>query len=202
MNPAVFVVSATVLAVERVAYAVIWRQPERFAAVCRRLFAGRDPVDVLAWLFVGFKVAQGGVFLAWCLVPGGALGPFSRPPAPLLAGSALLLAGQVLNLGVFARLGRVGVFYGNRLGHDIAWCRGFPFSVVRHPQYVGTVLSIWGFFVALRYPASDWAALPLLETVYYVLGSLAEHEPGDGALTAAAVPSATAADRPAAGRPR
>jgi methylene-fatty-acyl-phospholipid synthase len=69
---------------------------------------------------------------------------------------------------VFYRLGAVGVFYGNRLGHTIPWCRTFPFSCLSHPQYVGTVLSIWGLFLAMRFPQPDWFVLPALETAYYV----------------------------------
>jgi hypothetical protein len=38
------------------------------------------------------------------------------------------------------------------LGHYIPWCTGFPFTVCAHPQYVGTVMSIWGVFLLFRYP--------------------------------------------------
>jgi hypothetical protein len=41
--------------------------------------------------------------------------------------SHLIAIGQTLNAGVFYQLGSVGVFYGNRFGHDVEWCRGFPF---------------------------------------------------------------------------
>ena len=33
---------------------------------------------------------------------------------------------------------------GFKLGHTIPWVEGFPFNVVNHPQYVGSVLSVWG----------------------------------------------------------
>ena len=170
VNPWVSV-SALVLAIERVAYAVIWHRPDLFVRACRQLTPGHDPVDVLARLFAVFKVVQGVVFVGWCLVHGGTLAPFSSEASALAGGGALALLGQLLNLSVFSRSGRTGVFYGNRR-HDVPWVNGFPFSVVRHPQYVGTVLSIWGVFLVMRYPAPDWAALPLLETVYYGLGAL------------------------------
>ena len=38
-------------------------------------------------------------------------------------------------------------------------------------SYIGTVLSIWGFFAAVRFPHADWVVLPALETVYYVVGT-------------------------------
>jgi methylene-fatty-acyl-phospholipid synthase len=56
----------------------------------------------------------------------------------------------------------------------LPWCRAFPFSVLQHPQYVGTVLSIWGFFLVMRFPHDDWYLLPIVETVYYALGAYFE----------------------------
>ncbi len=82
----------------------------------------------------------------------------------------MIAAGQILNIGVFYRLGKVGVFYGDKFGYAVPWCQKFPFSLLDHPQYVGTLLSIWGFFVVMRFPHDDWYLLPALETVYYGLG--------------------------------
>jgi hypothetical protein len=78
----------------------------------------------------------------------------------LAAGVVLIIIGQALNGLVFYRLGRVGTFYGDRLGHDVVWCEAFPFSALTHPQYVGTVMSIWGFFLVTRFPHDDWYLLP------------------------------------------
>ena len=89
-------------------------------------------------------------------------------------GGAMIIIGQILNISVFYRLGKVGVFYGNILGYELPWCREFPFSWLKHPQYVGTVLSIWGFFLVMRFPHEDWYLLPSLETVYYAFGAYCE----------------------------
>src|SRR5262245_34427204 len=70
-------------------------------------------------------------------------------------GLALIAGGQTLNLSVFYRLGKVGVFYGDRFGHQVPWCQGVPFSLFKHPQYAGT-LPIWGFFLVVRFPHDDW----------------------------------------------
>ena len=94
--------------------------------------------------------------------------------APAGVGGLLIVAGQLLNLSVFYRLGRVGVFYGGRFGHAVPWTDDFPFSVFAHPQYVGAVTSIWGFFLVMRFPHGDWYVLPVLETVYYALGARLE----------------------------
>jgi len=83
---------------------------------------------------------------------------------------ALAVAGQVLVVSTFYRLGRAGVFFGDRLGYAVPRCRKFPFSLLSHPQYVGTLLTIWGGFMLVRFPNADWYALPVLETIYYLGG--------------------------------
>jgi methylene-fatty-acyl-phospholipid synthase len=164
------------LGLERVTYAWVWHRPKAFAELCARApFAAlQSPVDALHYLFWGFKVLQVFLFLAWCWFWGdGSLWP-DTPGLMTVVGLALIGSGQVLNLGVFHRLGKNGVFYGNRFGYAVPWCSRFPFSVLRHPQYVGTVLSIWGFFLMMRFPHRDWAMLPLLETAYYAAGGYVE----------------------------
>ena len=66
------------------------------------------------------------------------------------------------------------MYYGVRFGHEVPWCRDFPFSLLKHPQYVGAVMSIWGFFLVMRFPHGDWFVLPALEAVYYALGAYCE----------------------------
>lgn len=173
----VFLPAALLLSLERICYVVVWRAPAVFQAWCARplvrLWGG--PVDVLQWLFTGFKVLQVSVFFWWCHAHGG--GVLWPPPAgegALALGAGLIVWGQFLNFSVFRRIGRVGVFYGNRLGHALIWSSRFPFSHFKHPQYVGAVCSIWGLFLALRFPHDDWYVLPALETVYYVVGSYFE----------------------------
>jgi methylene-fatty-acyl-phospholipid synthase len=164
-------IAALLLAIERVAYILVWHHPDAFERLCSqgRIFGIRDPVNALNGLFAGFKFIQIGVFVAWWALFDGRFPPLPTAPTGLLmAGIALFLAGQVLNFSVFWRLGRTGVFYGNRLGHRVPRVTGFPFSIVPHPQYTGTLVSIWGLFLIMRYPNPDWVVLPLLETVYYL----------------------------------
>jgi hypothetical protein len=169
--------AAAFLSLERICYVYISRAPERFRRFCTRpaVASFGDPVDVVRKLFYGFKGIQFAVFFAWCSVHGhGSLSPAARGFLPLAIAGALIVAGQILNCGVFYRLGTVGVLYGNKLGYGISWSRAFPFSWFKHPQYVGTVWSIWGGFLIMRFPHSDWYMLPTLETVYYVLGAYFE----------------------------
>src|SRR5262245_51396499 len=174
MEHSAFLFAAVLLSLERITYAWIWQRPEAFRALGRR--AGlEDPVDAPQLLFTGFKAIQITVFVSWCLAFGARTGwPDNLGTPAGLLGIALIGAGQTLNASVFVRLGRIGVFYGNRFGHRTPWLDGFPFSLLDHPQYVGAVMTIWGFFLLLRHPYDDWFVLPLLETVYYALGAWVE----------------------------
>ncbi|MEO5820167.1 MAG: PEMT/PEM2 methyltransferase family protein [Vicinamibacteraceae bacterium] len=171
-------IAALLLALERACYLSVWREPARFRQIIvDRIGPAAEPVGALANLFVLFKVVQAAVFLGWCLYfGGGRLLPADAPLPVLAAGTMLIVVGQVLNAAVFVRLGLTGVFYGNRFGHAVHWRYGFPFSWLRHPQYVGTVATIWGVFLALRFPNPDWIVLPLLETAYYVAGAFLEDD--------------------------
>jgi methylene-fatty-acyl-phospholipid synthase len=173
----VFLGAAALLSLERICYLWIWRDPDGFRALCNRFAVAqiREPVDVLRDLFCCFKVLQCTVFVGWCYLHGnGLLLPLDGTPLSLSLAVALIVAGQSLNVSVFYRLGKVGVFYGNKFGYKVVWCRSFPFSIFEHPQYVGALLSIWGFFLLMRFPHDDWYLLPALETAYYLAGAYFE----------------------------
>lgn len=168
---------AALLAIERMMYWYAWTRPGRFAARVRRFSGGRgaDPVMALKSLFHAFKVIQVAVLVGWCAWFADTWIPWPTAPWPVLAlGLVLIVSGQVLNFGVMIRLGSEGVFYGNRFGRNVAWQTGFPFSLVAHPQYVGALMSVWGFMLAMRFPNPDWIVLPLVSTVYYALGARLE----------------------------
>jgi phosphatidyl-N-methylethanolamine N-methyltransferase len=172
-----FVCAALILSVERLCYAWVWRNSARFRCLCAAypVLGTRNPVAVLPLLFYAFEVIQIGVFLAWCYVHGDGLVPTAfRWSIPAAVGLTTIVGGQLLGASVFYRLGIVGVFYGNRFGYPVPWCRAFPFTMFEHPQYVGVLLSIWGFFLFARFPNADWCALPTLETVYYLVGARLE----------------------------
>ena len=113
------------------------------------------------------------LFVGWCYVHDPSLVP-SAPPAVIAVAGLLFLAGQSLVMIGFYRLGRVAVFFGDRLGYEAPWCSAFPFSVLPHPQYLGAVVSIWAFFAVMRYPHTDWYLIPVVETMYYVAGATLE----------------------------
>ena len=182
MTFSILLAAAALLSVERAAYLWIWYKPEAFRRCCQRARLKRlgGPVDVLKALFVAFKLVQAAVFLGWCLYFGaGELVATTLYSWPAGAGVLLLALGQLLNWSVFSLLGKNGVFYGNRFGYDVEWRHEFPFSVFEHPQYAGALLSIWGFFLIMRFPHDDWYWLPLLETVYYAIGAYWERDVGE-----------------------
>jgi methylene-fatty-acyl-phospholipid synthase len=172
----IFFIAAILLSLERIVYIWVARCPESVGEICEGYLhrSLSQPPDAIRRLFYFFKVLQCSTFVGWCYYFGRGSFLFSERPIPVAIGATLVLIGQVLNLGVFYRLGSLGVFYGGRFGYDIPWCREFPFSLFNHPQYVGAVSSIWGFFFAMRFPSRDWYLLPALETVYYSLGAWLE----------------------------
>jgi phosphatidyl-N-methylethanolamine N-methyltransferase len=180
VSPWLVLGATLLLGVERACYVGIARAPARFRRVCDTPVVARlaTPVSVVGVLFGAFKILQFAVFVGWCYVLGdGRLGIGQPGAGPLALAGVLVVGGQILNLGVFYRLGAVGVFFGDRLGREVPWCRDFPFSWVSHPQYVGTILTIWGGFLAVRFPHPDWYVLPVVETLYYALGAHLEAGP-------------------------
>jgi len=138
-------------------------------------YPAKRPVTAVRSAFYLFKGLQIAVFVGWCYVFGGGASGYLPDSVPAIALAILLLVtGQVLDFGVFFRLGQVGVFYGDIFGHQLPRCEEFPFSVLNHPQYVGALLTVWGFFLLTRYPNVDWLYIPLVETAYYSLGAYFE----------------------------
>lgn len=93
-----------------------------------------------------------------------------------LAFLLLVCYGQSLNLGIFQAIGHDGVYYGFKLGRKIPWVTGWPFDAVSHPQYVGSVLTIWGL-TALVWGQTANAALVTVAgfwTLVYVVTAVQE----------------------------
>ena len=135
------------------------------------------PNDTPPWLAVVQFVAVG-LWLA-CHMRAG-LCPDLRTLglAQWLAALALFGYGQSLNAGIFQAIGHIGVYYGFKLGHTVPWAQGWPFDTISHPQYVGSVLSVWAL-VALLWGQVSPAALLVLASywtgLYVVTGLQEEH---------------------------
>ena len=69
---------------------------------------------------------------------------------PVLLSTANGLAIGLAQLRGAAHAGQNGVYYGSRLGAPVKWCKGLPFSLVVHPQYVGSALTVRPSLLAMR----------------------------------------------------
>ena len=173
MSVVALAIAAILLSPERVCYIAIARAPDAFLRLCarQRWARGGGPTAVVEGLFYVFKGLQFAVFIGWCYVHGGAFPlPVLDNPFAVALAAGLVIPGQILVVATFYRLGRIGVFFGDQLGYVVRRCHAFPFSLLSHPQYVGTMLTIWGGFLLVRFPHDDWYALPALETIYYLAG--------------------------------
>eukprot|EP00928_Gymnodinium_smaydae_P030552 TRINITY_DN22688_c0_g1_i1.p3 TRINITY_DN22688_c0_g1~~TRINITY_DN22688_c0_g1_i1.p3 ORF type:complete len:241 (-),score=47.93 TRINITY_DN22688_c0_g1_i1:364-1044(-) len=129
----------------------IWYRPAAFAAAAKRSplrALGAHPVDVFAGLEVVAKLVQA-VALAFYLGSAGCLAALTAArSAPMWVWAALgicIACGQGLNFATYRAIGNAGVYYGFKLGKTVPWCHGFPFNTgLRHPQYVGVVLTLGG----------------------------------------------------------
>lgn len=122
-------------------------------------------------------VVQFSSVIAWMYIrmPSG-IDVFAIPPLHVVLGVGLVAFGQVLNAGIYQAIGHTGVYYGFKLGHTVPWVDGFPFNVVQHPQYVGSVASVWGMAVLVwsQGPQPDLVWLVVYWTFLYICTGVME----------------------------
>lgn len=68
------------------------------------------------------------------------------------------------------------MYYGAKLGHSVPWVSGWPFDSVSHPQYVGSVLTVWGGLALLAgsAPGGALVALGAYWSVLYIITGVQE----------------------------
>lgn len=137
-------------------HAFIWNCPREFEQLCKGPLKalGSHPVDVFAALEVVAKIIQ---FMSIALFFGA---DGRRATVETIFGSpawcwGLLIVyvsmGQTLNFAMYSAIGNAGVYYGFKLGREVPWAYGFPFNVgLRHPQYTGVVLTLWGILIMIQ----------------------------------------------------
>ncbi|KAK9824170.1 hypothetical protein WJX72_008252 [[Myrmecia] bisecta] len=166
------------ISLPHILYAFIWFFPKKWKGLFRR-----EPVlafNLLAWLL---KVVQFSAVVWWYVKNAEVfsngkvviIDPWRIPHWSWFAFGVLVAAGQALNLGIFHAIGSVGVYYGTKLGHKVPWHKGFPFNIVWHPQYVGSVLTIWGLTLLVWEQApKGTAVISAYWTAMYVVTALQE----------------------------
>lgn len=168
-------------------HAGIWYFPQDFARLCDGPLKalGSHPVDVFAALEVVAKLVQLAALVVFLGSSGLAAALSAATSAPGWCWGTLAVsvgAGQALNFATYKAIGNAGVYYGFKLGRTVPWCYGFPFtSGLRHPQYVGVVLTLWGALTVLV--CEELAALGLPQMVMawglMYVGTSAMEQAGD-----------------------
>jgi len=188
-----------------VLYYFVWTRPRQFQKLCRRRRRGYyyrcyDPVDAFALLASLLKAWQATAFAIWychCRAADdiddgsddeGATTtstsllwlPSSLSIRQIVPAIALVAAGQALNIGIYRAIGKIGVYYGCRLGHKVPWYDGFPFSLgwycPKHPQYVGSAMTVWAVVLLLWTPtlSANLAAFGVFATSCYAFSAYVE----------------------------
>ena len=187
------------LSIPHIFYLWLWTQPSAWISVSGtitralggawsttdKVAQGDQACKYMAAMAHVIKVVQGLSVIAWfqvycaaSLTPSAVL---ALPPWRILAGVLGLGLGQSLNAGIYAAIGRNGVYYGNRFGAKLGpWCTGFPFNIPlvgRHPQYTGVLLSIWGGVSLTADDAATAAGFPyiaLIWSAFYLFTAVVE----------------------------
>lgn len=161
-----------VMSIPHIYYFWIWVNPSGFTRFTRTLNL-KDPVAVLANTATMIKFLQFGMAIYWFTQHGVMSNPMDNMKT-LVLGGVFFLIGQILNIAVYQTLGRNGVYYGSRLGQPCPWVSGFPFNTVPHPQYVGSVLTIWGLTILFVNDSQIKAGAITLQviwsTYYFITG--------------------------------
>lgn len=161
----------------------IWNFPEAFTQASKSSplnLLGKHPVDVFAGLEVVAKFVQFTALILFLGSAGCAAAVQAIFAAPLWCWLVLVAgvaAGQTLNFAMYSAIGNAGVYYGFKLGREVPWCSGFPFNAgLRHPQYVGVVLTLWAAMTVLLCEELALLGLPQLFVtwglMYFVMSAM------------------------------
>ena len=152
------------------------------SAVGKRM--GKKPLDVVLTIFYINKVIQLGTFLGFYFYILDFESPFNRgfawakvTPLQWIWLVHAIVLGQGLNASIYRAIGKPGVYYGYRLGVDVPWVTGFPFSVVPHPQYFGVCVAVIGINIFVATPAhiaAGWFNLTLVQVLFYCYMAIVE----------------------------
>lgn len=169
-------------------YSYIWLKPEKYAKFCHQKMRQSNPIKVYAGISVSMKLLQVGLMLLIALYYKGATlfisdlyqTSWKRWCVTLMLGTM----GQFLNATVYYQIGIDGVYYGCKLGKEIPWNTNFPFNLgMRHPQYMGAILSWWGLFNSVMSPLlieEGYMFLCVMTGLSYLVVAIVEEAPEPG----------------------
>mmetsp|Transcript_7454 Transcript_7454/g.14669 ORF Transcript_7454/g.14669 Transcript_7454/m.14669 type:complete len:192 (-) Transcript_7454:418-993(-) len=164
-----------VLASPHILYAFIWFNSKTFMSIF-----GKKCVKKFAFIASLLKVFQFSMvtLYVWSIRNEGLCFDFSKLNFfTFVIGVIIGAFGQALNSGVYRSLGIEGVYYGFKLGCKIPWVEGYPFNVVSHPQYVGSVLSIWAAFLifSTQLPTAVLTLAIYWTSLYFITGVIEQY---------------------------
>ena len=145
-------------------YTVLWFIPSLWVS----MIGSAQPSDTMAQVAHVLKLVQGYVLYSLCkdhyLMPGQWIEELGQ--TTVICSVFLMVLGQYLNVSVYNALGTNGVYYGVRFGIDVPWCHDFPYNVswLKHPQYVGSIMSIIAAIPLIQLPLT-WCVVAFLPGV-------------------------------------
>jgi methylene-fatty-acyl-phospholipid synthase len=135
-------------------YTILWYFPQIWVA----LIGANHPSETMASVAHALKGVQAYALYTLCkdhfLMPSQWIEELGQ--TVVICSVFLFVLGQYLNYSVYNALGTNGVYYGIRFGIDIPWCYDFPFNIswLKHPQYVGSILSVVAAVPLMQIPLS------------------------------------------------
>ena len=176
---------------------LIWQYPARFRKACKRMplrVLSSDPVAVFSRFEAIGKVLLMGVVYHMLGDDGRdalANAVNGAPKNVQILAAVSIAAGLLISLAAYKSIGSIGA-YGAKLGKRVPSSDRFPFNLgLRHPQYVGAVLTIAGALplAACETIVSNGFVHALIATVA-MYGALGRMESSDDAPSAPKKPSA------------
>ena len=160
-------------------YAFVWTRSKAFERFVFEYIGIVSPVTVFSTTAHCLKVWQFLSLSAWYLGKGPFLGLGDRSVPQLVIALGLLAFGQLLNISMMKAIGTNGVYYGVRLHRPVPWCTDFPFNTFRHPQYLGSVASLWGILLLIATPQHAAAGIfqvgVMHSAMYAITGYIEDH---------------------------
>lgn len=143
---------------EKMSYSFVCNRPKTFLSIMKHYTSLTDPCEFVHRCLMTGKVGQvAPLVYAWFNI--GTIPSLTSLTTFILV--AAFVAGQILNFSVYNAIGFNGVYYGIKFGKKIPWTYAFPYNVtwLKHPQYIGAVLSILGGFLLAFEDASNFHKL-------------------------------------------
>jgi len=174
-------VTCALISSSTVLYSFIWKNPSRWASLVGKQ---NNPSTVLYYISFVLKILQFSscFILATKNLPHFGAHNFIHKASTNVVSSVFLsllfLLGQVLNLSVYYKLTRQGVYYGALLGYKIKWVNEFPYVIagysVPDPQYVGCMIAALSILLFINDVSSSISRALIFWLLNYVFLCLLE----------------------------